>query len=160
MPGGLGQLAGQRFGRNHLAPFGRFALRPLAALLIITAREIGRFHKRPGQILVAAFGVVLCLLLVVGGPLGLHRPAVAGEVAGFSKAFDVAYLHRNGHAQYPSHSRQRRQLGVQGQLPRTAQHRLLNFLNALSQLLDVFDLHPSDELVGRMIVEFLGRFNL
>jgi len=27
------------------------------------------------------------------------------------------------------------------------------------QLFDVFDLHPGDELVGRMIVEILGFFN-
>src|SRR5438034_5841327 len=159
MPGGLGQLAGQRFGRNHLTLLSRFALIPPAALFIITAREIGRFDKRPGQILVAAFGVVLSLLLAVGSPLRLHRTAVAGEVAGLSKALDVAYLHRNGHAQYRSHSRQRRQLGVQWQLPRTVQHRLLNFLYALGQLLDVFDLHPSYELVGWMIVEILGLLN-
>src|SRR5258706_652290 len=63
MPGRLGQLAGQRFGRNHVAGLGRLAVVPLAALLVVAPRKVGRLHKSPGQILVATFGIVLAFLL-------------------------------------------------------------------------------------------------
>src|ERR1035441_5138205 len=45
----------------------------------------------------------------------------------------------------PAHSRQRRQLRVIGQLPRRAEHGLLNLLDALGQLIDMLDLHPRSE---------------
>ena len=86
VPGRFGQLARQRFGRNHVARFGRLAVIPLAALLVVAPRKIGRLDKRPGQIPVAAFGVVLPFLLAVGHPLGLYRAAVAGKVAGIRKS--------------------------------------------------------------------------
>ena len=56
MPGGLGQFARQRLGGDHVAGFGRLSVIPLAALRVVAPRKIGRFHKRPSQILVAAFG--------------------------------------------------------------------------------------------------------
>jgi hypothetical protein len=90
------------------ASVGRLAVKPLLALRIVAPREVGRFHKRPGQVLVAAFGVVLSLLLAVGHPLGLHRPAIAGKVTGLRKSFDIADLHRYGHSQDLPHPRQHR----------------------------------------------------
>ena len=80
MPGHLGQFARQRFGRNHLTGFSRFAIIPLAALRVITPRKIGGFDQCPSQILVAAFGVVFSLALAVGQALAILGPTstVAG----------------------------------------------------------------------------------
>src|SRR6266436_5606311 len=62
IPSRLGQFARQRLGRNDVEGLGRFAVVPLAALLVASTRKIGCFHKRPSQIFVTAFGVVLSLL--------------------------------------------------------------------------------------------------
>ena len=59
VPGGLGQLAGQGFGRNDGAGFACLAIVPFAARFIVAPREVGRFDKGPGQIFVAALGAYI-----------------------------------------------------------------------------------------------------
>jgi len=64
-----------------------------AALRIGAPRKIGRFHEGPGQIFVAAFLVVLSFLFAVGQALRIHRPAIAGKVAGVGESLDPAHFH-------------------------------------------------------------------
>jgi hypothetical protein len=61
MPRRLGQLAPQRLGGKDLAGLGRLPVVPAPALLVEAPREIGRLHKRPRQIFVAALLVVVPL---------------------------------------------------------------------------------------------------
>jgi hypothetical protein len=98
IPGPFGQLARQRFGRDHIVGPGCFAIKPLAALLIEATREVGSLYKRPRQIFVAALGVVLTLFPAVGNPLSLHRSAVTGEVARAGKPRDLPDFQRDRHS--------------------------------------------------------------
>jgi len=52
--------------------FGGLAIKPFPALIVVTLGEIGRFHKGLGQILVAAFAVVVAFLLAVAQAFGIH----------------------------------------------------------------------------------------
>ncbi|MDB6125163.1 MAG: hypothetical protein JWQ71_4156 [Pedosphaera sp.] len=133
IPCGLGQFAGQRFGRDDVAGPGGFAVIPLAARFIIPLGEVGRFHKGPGQIFIATFAIVFPFELPVGGAVSGHRAAVTGKVAGTGKAFDVSHLHGDGQAQDDPHTRQGLEFGIAGQLPRHTQDGLFQLLDARVQ---------------------------
>ena len=106
VPGGFGQFAGQRLGRDDRAGFGRLAIKPAAAMVVVLFGKIGRFQKGPGQIAVAAFAIVIAFLLVVGHAPGIHRAAIAGKLPWCFEAADLAHLHGDGHAQDATHSGQ------------------------------------------------------
>ena len=61
--------------------------------------EIGRFHERPGQVRVAALGVVRALLLLVGEALRIHATRVGGKVADFGEPADLAGFQHDGQRQ-------------------------------------------------------------
>jgi hypothetical protein len=48
--------------------------------------KFGRFDKRPRQKLVAAFGVIGALLLLIGGAFGLDGAAITGIVPRLGEA--------------------------------------------------------------------------
>jgi len=68
VPSRLGQFASQRLGGDYLAGLSDFADVPAPALLVVALREVGRCHKCPGQILVAAFLIVLGFTLAMAQP--------------------------------------------------------------------------------------------
>ena len=76
-----------------------FAVIKSAALIIVAAGKMRRLHKRPRQILVAAFTVVLALLLVVALADAFYAARVTGKVPRIGKTFGVAGLQGNGQAQ-------------------------------------------------------------
>ena len=55
-------------------------------------RKVGRFHKRPAQILVAVLGVPLAFFLAVADLLTAHTPAVRSVVPHTRKSPDIAGL--------------------------------------------------------------------
>ena len=65
MPGSLGQFAGQRLGGDDRIGLFGLAVVETPAALVITAGKVRCFHKRPSQVAVAAFAVVLAFLLAV-----------------------------------------------------------------------------------------------
>src|SRR5207247_5838686 len=97
------QLAGQRLGRQNFVGSGRLAVVPAPAILIVAPREVGRFHKRPSQILVAAFDVALRLALAVAQALSIHQAAIAGKVAVAPEPLDPCDLHRDSPSQYATY---------------------------------------------------------
>ena len=67
VPGGLGQLASERFGGDDRVAFGQLASMPAFGPLIITANHVGRFNKGPGQVAITTLAVVVGFLLAVAG---------------------------------------------------------------------------------------------
>ena len=160
MPSRLGQFAPQRLGGDHLAGLGGFAVVPAPALLVVAPREVGRFHKRPGQILVAAFLVVLRFTLAIAQPLGIDHAAVAGKVAIRLEPLYISNFHRDGHPQNPPNAGKGQQLVVERDFPGAGQHRFLQPADALGQRADVLGLHLGDQLVGRVLVQLGGFLGL
>jgi len=97
--GPLGQFAGQRLGGDDRIGLLFLAVIKAPALVIVTAGEVRGFHKRPSQILVAAFAVVLAFLFAIALAQALHAPAVAGKVAGVGEAFGVTGFEGDGQAE-------------------------------------------------------------
>src|SRR5581483_7783196 len=154
VPRRLGQLAAQRLGGQHLVGPRRLAVIPSPAGLIIAPRKVGRLHKGPGQIPVAAFLVAISLLLVVAQAPRIDRAAVAGKIPVRGEPSDIPHLHRDGHAQDPPDARNGQQLLIHGYLPGAAQHRFLDPGNAPVQRLNMLGLYLGNELVGRMLISF------
>jgi len=93
VPGGFGQLAGQRLGGDHRIGLLFLAIVEAPALGVVLAGEVGGFHKRPGQVTVAVLAVVLAFLLAVALAQAFDAAAVAGEV---SRAGEAGGLARDG----------------------------------------------------------------
>lgn len=127
MPGGFGQFAGQPrgiitelFGNSllYLIPRGQglgrndriglllLAVVGAAAWFVVAAGQMRGFHERPGQILVAAFSVVLALLLAIALAETFHAAAVAGEVPGVGEALGIAGFQGDGQAENLADARQ------------------------------------------------------
>ena len=75
----LGHHVPRRFGQLARQRFGGLAVVPAPAILVIPPRKVSRLHKRPRQIFVAAFLVVLPFALTVAQPFGVHQAAVTAE---------------------------------------------------------------------------------
>ena len=56
---------GHRFNSDNPVALGGFALIETFGLFVKTDREIGRFNKCPGQILIAVFGVAPAFLFTI-----------------------------------------------------------------------------------------------
>jgi hypothetical protein len=54
---------GHRFNSDNPVAFGGFALIETFGLFVKTNREVGRFNKGPGQVLITVFGVALAFLV-------------------------------------------------------------------------------------------------
>src|SRR5215210_6185566 len=57
------QLVRQRFDGHCIVSSGLLPLMEAPGLLVVAPREVGRFDKRPGQVLVAVAGVACTFLL-------------------------------------------------------------------------------------------------
>src|SRR5229473_3343902 len=79
--GGTGQLVRDRFDRHDRVGLPGLSIEVALCLGIETHREVSRFDKGPGQILVAVLRVVVRLLLAVRQTARLYTPAVRSEVA-------------------------------------------------------------------------------
>src|SRR6266550_2223313 len=115
VPAGLGQFASQGFGRQNSVGLGRLAVMKFSAPLIETPRKIGRFHKSPTQIFVAAFGIVLAFAFAIGGAAAVDAATITGVVPGMGKASDVGGFQTDGQRQDDPHPRQGVQNLVAGQ---------------------------------------------
>src|SRR5215469_11526038 len=82
------QLVRQRLGCQCAVRPALFAIVKASGLRRVTDGEVGRFHKRPGEIFVAVPGVAFTLFLAVTFPSAIHAPAVGTEVADLGKAAD------------------------------------------------------------------------
>ncbi len=96
--------------RNNTLGFGAFTLVKTLDLRVIANREVSRFNKGPGQVLVAVFGVTPALALAIAQLLAIHTTTVRGKVTNLGKALDIARLQHDGHAQYQTDSIDREQL--------------------------------------------------
>src|SRR5215475_11053066 len=67
-------------------------------------RKIGGLHKRPGQILVAVFGVAASFSFAVVDLLAPHAPTVRSVITDASKSFDLSGLQHDGQRQDGSYS--------------------------------------------------------
>ena len=62
-------------------------------------RKVGRLHKRPGQILVAVFGIAAPFTLAVTDFLTPHTPTVRSIIADTGKSLDLPSLEHDGQRQ-------------------------------------------------------------
>ena len=160
MPRGLGQFAGQRLGRDDRIGLLFLAVVEAAALIVITAGEVRGFHEGPGQIFVAAFAVVLALLLAVARAQAFHAAAVAGEVPGVGEALGVAGFQRDGQTENLADAGQFLQALVGGPFPDDAQDVLLQLHDRVGEVSHQGDLLPAQELVGGVGEAGLGFLGL
>ena len=75
------QLVRHRLDGHHRQAAGALLLVPALDRRVVAHREVRRLDEGPGQVLVAALGVALALLLAVGFAPAVHRARVGGEVA-------------------------------------------------------------------------------
>ena len=89
------------FERHDNLGLGLLSLIETFNLGVVPDGEVGRFDKRPGQILVAVFGVALALFLTVADLLAADTAAVRSEIPHTAKSPNIAGL---------QHDRQRQNL--------------------------------------------------
>lgn len=99
MKAGPRQLVCHRFDCDHLRRLGALLLKPAPDRVVVAHREVRGFDEGPGQVLVAALGVTVALVLAVGLAPTVHGAGVGGKVAGAGKAAHVAGLQRDGQRQ-------------------------------------------------------------
>ena len=88
-------LNSQCLGGHNRAGFGRLAVKSFPALLIIALGKVRRLHKRPSQVFVPAFLIVIALLFTVAEPLGINGPAITGKIPrAFQPPFTTAPFRR------------------------------------------------------------------
>src|SRR6185369_8794339 len=90
--------------RNCLDAYNRVALGFLFLidafdLRIKADRKIGGLHKRPGQILVAVFGVAASFTLAVADLLAPHTTTVRSVITDTGKSLDLSGLQHDGQRQ-------------------------------------------------------------
>src|SRR5207247_293387 len=73
---GPAQFVGQGFDRQGAVDLGSLPFHENLGLSVGERGVVGGFYKRPGQVAVAAFGVVLPLLAAVGPALASVGPAI------------------------------------------------------------------------------------
>ena len=78
------QFVRERLDRYHTVGLRLLALIEALGLGAVAQREVGRFDKGPGEILVAVLAVAFALLLAVAGVHTVNTARVGGEVAGGS----------------------------------------------------------------------------
>ena len=66
MKAGPRQLVCHRFDGHHLRRLGALLLKPAPDRVVVAHREVRGFDEGPGQVLVAALGVTVALVLAVG----------------------------------------------------------------------------------------------
>ena len=89
----------ERFDGHDLGPLLALALIEAVGCGQIADGKVGRLHKCPGQVLVAALAVPFALLLGVADPLALDAAAVGGELTNSRKSGDLPDLQCDGHGQ-------------------------------------------------------------
>lgn len=63
---------------------------------IIADGKIGGFHKRPGQILIAVFGIGTAFTFAVADFLTPHTPTLRSVVSNTGKSLDLSGLEHDG----------------------------------------------------------------
>ena len=69
---GSSQFMRYRFDGNHPFGFSTLALVKAFYSVAVTNRKIGRFYKRPGQVFITVFTIVLTFFLIVAESLAVH----------------------------------------------------------------------------------------
>src|SRR5215510_1496688 len=98
------ELVRHRFDRHNLVALRFLFLIEALDPRIKADRKIGGLHKRPGQILVAIFGVAASFTFAVADLLAPHAPTVRSVITDASKSFDLSGLQHDGQRQDGSDS--------------------------------------------------------
>src|SRR6266498_1028671 len=87
-----GELVSHRFDLYHGLSLGFLSLIEPSNQRFIANGKIGRFHKRPTEILIAVLGIALAFAFAIADLLTAHTPAVRSEVADTGKSPDISGL--------------------------------------------------------------------
>ena len=90
-----------RFDRHHAVTLGFLSLIETLNPRLIADCKVGRFHKRPGQILIPVLSVAAAFAFTIADLLTAYTPTVRSEVAHTGKSPHVSGL---------QHDRQRQNL--------------------------------------------------
>jgi hypothetical protein len=94
-----------RFERHHAVTLGFLSLIKTLDPRTIADGKVGRFDKRPGQILVPVLGITLAFAFAVADLLIAHTPAVRGKVSHRRKSLYLSGLQHDRERQYLPDSR-------------------------------------------------------
>src|SRR5262245_13072816 len=90
------ELVGHRFDSHNRMALGFLFLIEAFDSRIKADRKIGGLHKRPGQILVAVFGIAASFTFAVTDFLAPHTPTVRSIIADTGKSLDLSSLEHDG----------------------------------------------------------------
>jgi hypothetical protein len=93
------QLVGHRLDSQYTMSLGFLSLVEFLNPRMKTDREVGRFDKGPGQILIAVLGIAAAFAFAVADFLTAYTAAVGSKVSDARKSPDVAGLQHDGQCQ-------------------------------------------------------------
>jgi len=100
---------GHRLDGDHSMSLGLLSLIEPANERFKANGKVGRFHKRPTQILIPVLGIALAFAFAVADLLTAHTPALRREVSYAGKSPDISGLQHDGECQGlpdPAHAQQ------------------------------------------------------